>query len=129
MTPQEMVREFHREFGLAVDAEDTWDLRTFRMNLISEEFSEVQDALMGEEWGDDGEPLSLTEVSKELGDLIYVVYGTAVSMGIDLDEALRRVHLSNMSKRNPDGTVSRDSSGKVLKPAGYQPPDMTGVVK
>ncbi len=68
-------------------------------------------------------------VAKELADLVYVTYGTAVSLGINLDEAVRRVHASNMSKRNPDGTVSYRPDGKVLKPPTYQPPDMAGVVR
>jgi predicted HAD superfamily Cof-like phosphohydrolase len=120
-----MVRQFHEAFGVAVDAEDTPELRRFRTCLIGEESDEVYRALFP--W--DRDPAPLEDVAKELADLIYVVHGTAVSLGIDLDEAVRRVHASNMSKRNPDGTVSYRDDGKVLKPATYRPPDMAGVVQ
>lgn len=120
--PTEMVREFHEAFGVAVNATDSQDLRRLRISLIREEYEEVAGEYQGALWGD-----SLEEVAKELADLVYVVYGTAVSLGIDLDEALRRVHASNMSKRNPDGTVSRRDDGKILKPDTYRAPDMTGV--
>ena len=35
---------------------------------------------------------------KELSDLVYVCYQYAANMGWDLDEAMFRVHQSNMSK-------------------------------
>lgn len=119
-SPQKSVREFHEAFDVAVAAPDTGRLRRFRQSLIQEEANEVDEALG---WG---EPLE--RVAKELADLVYVAYGTAVSLGIDLDEAVSRVHASNMSKRNPDGTVSRSPDGKILEPETYTPPDMTGVV-
>lgn len=132
MTPQEMVTEFHKAFGVEVDADDTQELRSFRAQLIDEEQLELENALLCAEW-ESGAAITpiypLEEVAKELADLVYVVYGTAVSLGIDLDEALRRVHASNMSKRNPDGTVTERADGKILKPDTYQAPDMTGVVR
>jgi predicted HAD superfamily Cof-like phosphohydrolase len=119
MKPQEMVREFHVVFGLPVNTADTRKLRDFRWELISEEADEVNGALG---WND-----PLEHVAKELADLVYVAYGTAVSLGIDLDEALRRVHASNMSKLGPNGEVLRRSDGKILKGPNYREPDMTGV--
>ena len=40
----------------------------------------------------------MTEVIDALGDILYVVYGAGVTFGINLDEAFRIVHESNMSK-------------------------------
>lgn len=122
-----MVREFHEAFGLAVDAEDKPELRVFRFKLIRDEWIELKEALFPYLYHDADK--SLEAVAKEGADLVYVAIGTAVSLGIDFDEAFRRVHASNMSKREPDGTVRRDESGKVLKPSTYVAPDMTGVVK
>ncbi|WP_086846998.1 MazG nucleotide pyrophosphohydrolase domain-containing protein [Amycolatopsis kentuckyensis] len=120
MQTADLVTDFHSIFGLAVNAPDTQELRILRQNLIDEESEEVCNALG---WN---EPLE--DVAKELADLVYVAYGTAVSLGIDLDEAIRRVHRSNMTKLGPDGEVLRRDDGKILKPPTYQPPDMTGVV-
>lgn len=127
-SPQRMVRDFHEAFGLVVDAEDTPELRQFRFKLIREEFEEVDEALYPFPGGA-FKPPPLEHVAKELADLAYVLYGTAVSLGIDLDEALRRVHASNMSKLGDDGHALRREDGKILKGPNYQPPDMTGVVK
>lgn len=126
-TTSALVRRFHEAFGVAVDAEDSGALRKLRNRLLHEEYSELRAELNRHPHapgkGD------LTAVAKELADLVYVAHGTAISLGIDLDEAIRRVHASNMSKRDPDGTVSFREDGKVLKPSTYRPPDMTGVTR
>jgi len=38
------------------------------------------------------------ETIDALGDILYVVYGMGASIGVDLDEAFRLIHESNMSK-------------------------------
>lgn len=120
-SPMDMVREFHEAFDVVIADPSAPHLKLLRAALIGEEAQETASSLV------DGS--SLEKVAKELADLVYVCYGTAVSLGIDLDEALRRVHASNMSKRGPDGAVSYREDGKVLKPATYQPPDMSGTVQ
>lgn len=122
MTPQEMVERFHTVFGLEVREKATFGLFQRRRTLITEEYMELLEELQ------DPFRADLAQVAKELADLVYVLYGTAVALGINLDEALWRVHLSNMSKRAPDGTITRRSDGKVLKPDTYQTPDMSGVL-
>lgn len=56
-------------------------------------------------------------IAKELADLLYVVYGTAVSCGIDLEPIFREVHRSNMSKVGGH----RRADGKWVKPLTYSP--------
>jgi predicted HAD superfamily Cof-like phosphohydrolase len=68
------------------------------------------------------------KVAKELGDLLYVAYGTAVSLGINAQEAFRRVHDSNMSKLVGGKAILRED-GKVLKGENYFEPDMTGTYR
>ena len=68
------------------------------------------------------------EALKELSDLVYVSYQYAVNMGWDLDEALHRVHKSNMSKLNEDGKPTYREDGKVLKSKNYLPPTLTDLV-
>jgi len=59
---------------------------------------------------------------------VYVCYQYAENLGWDLDEALNRVHVSNMSKLGPDGKPIRREDGKVLKGPNYQPPTLTDLV-
>jgi len=56
-------------------------------------------------------------VAKELADLLYVVYGTAVSCGIDMEPVFREVHRSNMSKVGGH----KRADGKWVRPATYSP--------
>ena len=108
---QAMVEQFHRAFNILVHPSPTVvDERTreLRIRLIQEEFEELKEALAR---GD------LESISKELADLLYVVYGTAVSHGIDMDPVFREVHRSNMSKV---GGYKRED-GKWVKPATYSP--------
>lgn len=47
-----------------------------------------------------------------------------------LEEALRRVHESNMSKLDEDGNpILRESDGKVLKGPNYMPPNMADLAE
>ncbi|OGW66596.1 MAG: hypothetical protein A3H49_08025 [Nitrospirae bacterium RIFCSPLOWO2_02_FULL_62_14] len=108
---QQMVTEFHHTFDIAVHAlplvpdEAT---RALRIRLIQEEFDELREAL-GQR-----DPVA---VAKELADLLYVVYGTAVSCGIDMKPVFREVHRSNMSKVGGH----KRADGKWVKPATYSP--------
>ena len=68
------------------------------------------------------------EALKELADLIYVCYQYAKNMGWLLDEALDRVHLSNMSKLDDEGKPVYREDGKVLKGPNYQPPTLTDLI-
>lgn len=108
---QQMVAEFHRTFDIAQKPVPTIPdeaTRGLRVRLIQEEFDELQEALRGRD------PVA---VAKELADLLYVVYGTAVSCGIDMEPVFREVHRSNMSKV---GGHKRED-GKWVKPATYSP--------
>jgi predicted HAD superfamily Cof-like phosphohydrolase len=68
------------------------------------------------------------EFLKEMADLIYVLLGTAVAMGMDIDTAFKRVHRSNMSKLGPDGKPVMRADGKVLKGPEYCLPYLTDCV-
>jgi predicted HAD superfamily Cof-like phosphohydrolase len=64
---------------------------------------------------------------KELADLVYVAFQFAAAAGWELDEALDRVHQSNMSKL-VDGKPLKRADGKVLKGPNYKPPYLTDLV-
>jgi len=66
---------------------------------------------------------------KEIADLVYVLYGYAATYGWDLDKAVRRVHLSNMSKLGLDGKPIKNAQGKVIKGPNYKKPKLTDLVE
>ena len=65
---------------------------------------------------------------KELADLVYVCYQYAENMKWDLDEAMHRVHESNMSKLDENGEPIYREDGKVLKGPNYKPPNLSDLV-
>ena len=94
-------------------------------SLIVEEFKEFLDS---ENQLIMGLTINATECLKELADLVYVAYQYAENLNWYLDEALNRVHGSNMSKLGEDGKPIRREDGKVLKGPNYQPPNLTDLV-
>ncbi|GAB2801526.1 MazG nucleotide pyrophosphohydrolase domain-containing protein [Streptomyces chlorus] len=122
-SPADLVREFHRAFGL--DARETPtevppELAAHRGALLAEEAAEVAEvAVHG----------PLDRLAHELADVVYVAYGTALVHGIDLDAVISEIHRANMSKRGPDGTIVRRSDGKVLKGDHYEAPDVSEVLR
>ena len=99
--------------------------RRTQLTLIVEEYEEFRDA---ERQVIPGLLRNEEDALKELADLVYVCYQYATNMGWDLDEAMNRVHLSNMSKLGVDGQPIRREDGKVLKGPNYQPPTLTDIV-
>ena len=65
---------------------------------------------------------------KELADLVYVAYQYAAACGWDLDEALDRVHRSNLSKLDDNLRPIKREDGKVLKGPNYKPTDLYDLV-
>lgn len=130
MSTADMISEFHRAFGQSFG--DGGSSNALRARLHAEESRELCDEL---ELLDDLEARGFTpnrrelaDVAKELADVVYVAYGTAFSLGIDLDAVLAEVHRSNMAKRGPDGRFMFREDGKVLKGPGYTPPDIAAVL-
>jgi predicted HAD superfamily Cof-like phosphohydrolase len=66
---------------------------------------------------------SVVNQADALADAVYYTYNTAAKHGIDLDAILEAVHAANMRKINPDGTVTRDATGHIKKPAGWYGPE------
>ena len=116
---QKMVKEFHEQFDIHISpvpsAPDEATQR-LRNRLIQEEFEEFQEAMQRKD---------LPDMAKELADLLYVVYGTAVSLGIDMEPVFKEVHRSNMSKV---GGYKRED-GKWIKPPTYSPASLKTILK
>ena len=73
-------------------------------------------------------PSNKANILKELADLVYVCYQYAANMKWDLDEAMYRVHESNMSKLDENGKPTYREDGKVLKGPNYTPPNLEDLV-
>lgn len=117
---------FHLAFEMTVNYTPTvisMSEATLRYTLMQEELAEVDQAMA--DVSPDGQ--GLPQLAKELADLLYVVYGTAVAYGIDIDRVFTEVHKSNMSKLGRDGRPVYREDGKVLKGPDYQPPNLEWV--
>jgi predicted HAD superfamily Cof-like phosphohydrolase len=117
------VAAFHGAFGLPVKKSPgvkiDHDLARLRVDLLEEEVGEFVTASQKED---------LIGIADALADIVYVVYGTALTYGIDLDSVLQEVHRSNMSKLSDDGKPLLRSDGKVIKSGHYFPPDISSVL-
>ena len=93
--------------------------------------TKTQKSLIDEEWSEFHEAFHLKDAHeqlKELCDLVYVCYQFAANEGWDLDEAMDRVHKSNMSKLDENGQPIYRPDGKVLKGPNYKPPNLTDLL-
>ena len=122
-TPSEMVKLFHDDFTVPMGRID--DIIDARIALLKEEYEELVEALEAAKFSDKRDVWE--HVAKEAADLAYVTYGMAEVLDIDLDESIRRVHTSNMSKMPRNGVPVIRADGKILKPPTYVEADMTGV--
>ena len=120
----ESLLEFNKAFeipyltkpGLSSD-----DLIELRIKLLTEEVQEYAEAARS---GD------LVEVLDALADIAYILAGTVINHGMQevYDEAFNEVHRSNMAKL-VNGKVIRREDGKVMKPEGWQPPQLAKFIQ
>lgn len=87
-------------------------------NLIMEEVAELKQAI---------EDNDQVEQLDALIDIIVVTIGAIHSMGAHAQGAWNEVMLTNFAKIDKNtGKVRKREDGKVLKPEGWVPPDLTG---
>lgn len=137
----DLVSEFHRAMDIPVADKPSIpsDERVrLRARLITEEYLETMEALFKEPGrlfsaksilsnvADEGEiRVFLPDLADGLCDLDYVVAGTRLEFGIPGGAILEEVHAAN--RRKTGGPIRED--GKRMKPAGWTPPDIEGVLK
>lgn len=116
MTKQlNLLIEFHKAYDVyynEIPGIPPSEITNLRDTLHYEEYKEVKTEL---------EHGNLPEVAKELCDLLYVVYGTIISYGLQdrIEDIFDEVHRSNMSKLGEDGKPLRREDGKILKGPNY----------
>ena len=124
------LKEFETSFYGREVVDPDFDHLQLRFKLHDEENQEVAENLA--EWAAILDHPSLQDkvskikekLTKEIADNIYVLIGTAVTLGLPLNEVFNRVHASNMSKLGEDGKPIYREDGKVLKGPNYQPPHL-----
>jgi predicted HAD superfamily Cof-like phosphohydrolase len=90
--------------------EESWELY---WNLSGEELNELMTA---------------TDLEQELDaicDSVWCLIGYGLARGYDMNKAWQEVLKSNMAKIQPDGTVSKRADGKIDKPEGWVPPNLS----
>lgn len=100
-----------------------WNAQQFELylKLIREEATELFDAV-----AQDNE----VEIFDALLDLIVVCVGAGMSAGFPMANGWKEVIRSNMAKVDPKtGMVRRRSDGKILKPEGWEPPNLADLLK
>jgi len=110
----QMVLSFHKKFGCHIQTKPKFPhekVMSLRWKLIGEEYSELIKATREE---------NIVETADAIADLIYVLIGMAIALGIDLRPVMKEVQRSNMEKENG----GKDKDGKVMKPKYWNPPDI-----
>lgn len=129
-TMYDIVGEFHRKFGLPVAGGESaepglpgYDVFLFRYRFLQEEMNELLRAYHEQD---------LTGVADALADLTYVALGTAHFCGLPFNEVFAEVQRANMQKERASGSFdNRSKRGHaldVVKPEGWQPPDVVGAL-
>ena len=105
----------------------TPEIVALQQRLISEEYEEFLEA-HAEASAYIQNKRAREHALKELTDLVFVCYQYAAAAGWDLDEALTRVHESNLSKLDDNLRPIKREDGKVLKGPNYKPANLIDLV-
>jgi predicted HAD superfamily Cof-like phosphohydrolase len=98
--------------------QDQFDLY---LKLIQEEVSELQTAV---------DQNDRVEQLDALIDIMVVTVGAVQSLGVDAEGAWKEVMSTNFAKIDKQtGRVRKREDGKVLKPLGWEPPDLKPFLK
>ena len=120
-----MVEELLGSTTGPLDIENDEDAARYINLLVQNKSDElIQSMLQGD----------LVGVADGLADVLYVVIGTAVAYGIDIQEVFDEVHRSNLSKtvwdeENQRWHIEKDEFGKGIKPDTYSPADIPPIIE
>ncbi len=123
----ELVGEFHRRFDLTHVSDGP------PRQLTPHEF-EFRDKFMQEELDEYREAVATGDMAKAadaLVDLVYVALGTAHLHRFPFDDVFTEVQRANMTKVMATSAEEskRGSQLDVIKPAGWTPPDVEGILR
>lgn len=112
MTISEMLEEFHKKHDIATQGFNDKDMWKLRSSLLKEECEEFAIASAIQD---------MVGMADALADVVYVAYGSAHKMGINLDACVEEVHRSNMTK-------DVGPTGKAIKGLLYNSPNIASVM-
>jgi predicted HAD superfamily Cof-like phosphohydrolase len=113
--------EWHNATGVTTPTKPTDLIATrhlLRYDLMAEENDEYLQA-----W-------EMVDIADALGDMLYILVGTIVEHGLQdkIEAIFDEIHRSNMTKV-VDGKVKRRADGKILKPEGYEKPNLKPILE
>jgi predicted HAD superfamily Cof-like phosphohydrolase len=91
------VYQFHKTFGIVINQSPSVDALhdhrrvSLRLRLINEEYEEFCKALQEH---------NLVEMLDALADLLYVIYGTCISFGFQIEQEYQPVNCAQINDRN-----------------------------
>ncbi len=71
----------------------------------------------------------IADQADALVDVYYYSLNAACKRGVNLSKVFQVVHAANMAKRDENGRFIKREDGKIMKPPGWQPPDVEGEIK
>ena len=109
--------KFMKACDQTVGGEFDQDQFNLYVKLIEEEAGELAEAIAAHDQ---------VETLDALIDILVVTIGAIHSMGSDAEGAWKEVMKTNFAKIDKEtGKVRKREDGKVLKPTGWVPPDLT----
>lgn len=125
----EMLIEWHKKYGVPFrtepcpfdDSEENINILKLRGRIMMEEVKEWQtEAIYNSD---------IDKRAKELGDILYTVFGTIITEGLQdkIEQVFEAVHKSNMTKGTNGVPVIR-ADGKILKGEDYKEPDLSFLI-
>ena len=122
--------KFMRACDQSVDGSN-YDQFKMYLNLIKEEFDELQEAHgIDPVTGEQVRPSNPVKTLDALLDILVVTIGAIHSAGFNGEGGWKEVMKTNFAKVDKEtGKVRKREDGKVLKPVGWTPPDLTPYVK
>lgn len=103
---QELVQDFHIKYCHFIGMQPSLlpnDLLKFRINLCKEELDELIQSF------DKNDFIGIVD---GIGDLLYVIFGLCVCLGIDIEPIFEEIHRSNMTKDISNERISKPIKGK-----------------
>jgi len=104
-------------FGSACDQQPSVENYAMYLDLITEEYNELKEAIVEND---------RVEQLDALIDILVVTMGAIRAGGFDGEGAWTEVMRTNFAKIDPEtGKVRKREDGKVLKPEGWKAPELT----
>ena len=108
-------------FQTACDQEPSVDNYAMYLDLITEEYEELKEAIIAND---------RVEQLDALVDILVVTMGAIRTGGFNGEGAWKEVMDTNFAKIDPEtGKVRKREDGKVLKPEGWSPPNLAQFIK